>query len=227
MKDPLSDYDWNNLYHDYDSLCENNYDRNSIYLEYFSLKPATDRNCYNFLCKEIKIIFESIKKDPKQNFPIKLLIAILYWKLYSQPAAVKNICHKIYYDKTIQEKTEEEFNKFLKDLPVNINKDIEEIVKLIVNFKNYKIHGAKTNTALPVRTTILHFIYPNEVSIFDKMVLQAVGIFDKNANQNINIFKEYQQFAWDLENKYNKHIINFSELPLRVIDMALWINRGE
>ncbi len=226
MKDPLSDYDWTNLYHDYDPLCENNYDRNSIYLEYFSRKPATDRDCYNCISKEMKIIFESIKKDPNQNFPIKLLIAIFYWKLYSQPAAVKNICHRLYYDNTVQEISEDEFNKFIKNIPGSITKNIKEIVKLILNFNNYSIRGVKTNTSIPVRTAILHFIYPNEVSIFDKMVLRAVGIFDKNSNQNINVFKEYQQFAWDLANKYNKHIINYSEPPLRVIDMGLWINRG-
>ncbi|MCX7715668.1 MAG: hypothetical protein N2171_08080 [Clostridia bacterium] len=224
MKDPLTKYDWNKLYNDYDSHCKR-FDPNSIYLEYFKSRPASDRECYYFISKEIKIIFESIKNNSKQYFPIKLLIAILYWKLYSQPAAVKNICHKLYNDISVQTKTSAEFNKYVRNLPLSVAKNIITIVNLVKKFNDYKIHGASSATSLPVRTTILHFIYPNEISIFDKMVLQAVGINKKNANQDIIILKEYQNFAWSLAQKYNDKIKTFSESPLRVIDMALWINR--
>ncbi|HOM87641.1 MAG TPA: hypothetical protein PLR54_05235 [Spirochaetota bacterium] len=226
MKDPLNNYNFNELYNDYDSHCKK-YDPNSQYLEYFDPKPNSDRQCYNLISKEVKEKFESIKKDPKQNFPIKLLIAILYWKLYSQPAAVKNICYKLYNDTALQKRTDDEFNKYIKYLPCTITKNIEEIIKHLESFNNYKIYGAITNMALPVRTTILHFIYPNEISIFDKMVLQAVGVKHKNANQDINIYKEYQQFVWGLAKKYKDKMSLFFESSLRVIDMALWINRGD
>ncbi len=225
MKDPLTEYDWDNLYNDYDLHC-GRFNSNSIYLEYFEPKPSSDRNCYYFIVKELNKIFKSIKKNPEQNFPIKLLIAILYWKLYSQPAAVKNVCYKLYNDTKVQSKTSDEFTTYIKNLPLFINRNIDKIVELINRFNMYKIYGASSNTSLPVRTTILHFIYPNEISIFDKMVLQAVGINEKNSNQDIKIFTEYQNFAWRLADKYKENIKTFQESHLRVIDMALWLNRG-
>ena len=79
---------------------------------------------------------------------------------------------------------------------------------------------------LPVNTTFLHFVYPDIVPIFDKMVLSAVGISDKNANQRIDVLEQYIPFAWELAEKYSPQLRSFKETPLRLIDMALWAVRG-
>jgi hypothetical protein len=81
--------------------------------------------------------------------------------------------------------------------------------------------------ALPVRTTFLHFLYPTVVPIFDQMVLKAVGAWDTNANHKTSVLKEYLPFAWKLAEKYEQQFSIFpKEGPIRLIDMALWVNRG-
>jgi|ERR1700675_3443950 len=45
----------------------------------------------------------------------------------------------------------------------------------------------KTSTSLPVRTTLLHVLYPDTVPIFDQMVLKAVGSWYATANQDIAV----------------------------------------
>jgi hypothetical protein len=73
----------------------------------------------------------------------------------------------------------------------------------------------------------LHFVYPSIVPIFDKMVLQAVGIRETNANQKVSVLKEYLPFAWELADRYMHNATVFdNESDVRVIDMALWVGRG-
>lgn len=229
MNDPLYDYLWDKdlLYREYDRTCLR-FDRNCEYLEYFKTRPQNDRELYNFIIKELQYIIPMVKKGQMQQFPILLLIAILYWKLYSQPAAVKNICYTMYCDNECKKYSEVGFTEYIKSLPIILTRDVFKIVQLINNFNIYNIRGVKSTDTLPVRTTILHFLYPDVISIFDKMVLQSVGINEKNANHKIEYYKQYQQFAWELEDKYKDKILGagFDEPPLRVIDMALWVNRG-
>ena len=113
------------------------------------------------------------------------------------------------------------------ELPIDLKRDEAQVTALVKHLGKYKLPGIKTETSLPVRTTLLHFLFPAVVPIFDKMVLQAVGISDKFANQKIGFLKAYLPFAWALADRYAAHFVNFStETPIRLVDMALWVSRG-
>jgi len=84
----------------------------------------------------------------------------------------------------------------------------------------------KYSDALPVRTTLLHFLFPEVVPIFDKMVLEAVGEWKENANHDIGVLKEYIPFVWELAEKHTSRISNSTkEGSIRLVDMALWVIR--
>jgi hypothetical protein len=59
----------------------------------------------------------------------------------------------------------------------------------------------KSSTALPVRTTFLHILYPNGVPIFDQMVLKAVGAWREGGNHDIRVLRQYIPHAWALADK--------------------------
>lgn len=72
--------------------------------------------------------------------------------------------------------------------------------------------------------------YPHVVPIFDRMVLQAVGVNDNKANQSEGVFRRYLPHAWGLADRHGKHAqerFQFQETPLRLVDMALWVKRGD
>ena len=85
-----------------------------------------------------------------------------------------------------------------------------------------------SSSTLPVRTTFLHFLYPSVVPIFDQMVLKAVNGWEKDANHKASFLTAYLPLAWELAERYAKPAFSFKrESPIRVIDMALWVTRGD
>jgi hypothetical protein len=99
---------------------------------------------------------------------------------------------------------------------------------LVKRLGEYKVVGMKTASALPVRTTFLHYLFPAVVPIFDTMVLKAVGVDEPNANQRADVLREYLPFAWELTDQHAAHVPGHSrETSVRLIDMALWVVRGE
>jgi len=84
----------------------------------------------------------------------------------------------------------------------------------------------KTPCSLAVRTTFLHFAYPEVIPLFDKQVLLAVGVCERKANQKLHYLFEYMQHAWTLSADPSLVPTNWQESPLRLLDMALWVNRG-
>jgi hypothetical protein len=116
----------------------------------------------------------------------------------------------------------------LSTLPPNLEKSQAQIIKLIRSFNNFRIPGMANNAAIPVRTTFLHFIYPNVVPIFDQMVLRAIGLWEPGANHRYPVLEKYLPIAWGFAEKYTPQFSSFkSESPIRLIDMALWVNRGQ
>jgi len=209
MNDPLKKFNWRILHNDYDDLC-GRFDNNE-YLEYFEVQPSSDRELYYFLIR-------GFSKDVN----LGIYKAMFYWKLYSQPAAIANILGRIDNHKD----TENKLIILLSKLPSKIERNIDKIVKLI-QINEFSIFGMGSPDSFPVRTTFLHFVYPEIIPVFDEMVLQAVGIDENNANHNIQILKEYIPFAWKLADKYkNQFNKDWQETPIRLIDMALWVNRG-
>jgi hypothetical protein len=154
--------------------------------------------------------------------------AILYWKLYSQPAATENVCARIHNDGDIQEKIEKALKELGEQLTMTkVTEDINSINNLYNLLDNHgrNLFGLKDSCALPARTTLLHFLYPNVVPLFDKQVLLAVGVAKQNANRRRGCLYQYIEFAWR-ESKQANIPKDWQETPLRLFDMALWVIRG-
>jgi len=88
------------------------------------------------------------------------------------------------------------------------------------------MYGLSNSCALPARSTFLHFLYPDTVPIFDKHVLRAVKITGKDANKKQDVLFDFIPFVWGIS-KNSKVPVDWAETPLRLIDMALWVNRGK
>lgn len=223
MHNPLNNFEWEYLYQGYDSTC-NRYDMNSPSLVAFEPKPKNDRFLYYQLVSRIK---EERKID--STISLSTYEGILYWKLYSQPAAVTNTCKKITNELRIREAISYALRKLMIELPNSIERNSDVVQTLFSKIELYKnsLYGMKNSCSLPVRSTFLHFLYPNVVPIFDKQVLLAVGVDSKNANKDFSIFLEYLDFAWKLSDRKSLIPTDFQETPLRLLDMALWVKRGK
>lgn len=223
MKDPLNRFNWQSLHFEYDAKCRG-FDNKSVYLAAFETdRPVSDRALYY----ELLNVF-SEKRRVLATEPIGIYEALLYWKLYSQPAAISNTVLKLREDAALRKDTQEKLLLLFQKLPVKLEKNTSAVLDIVNQLGSFKILGIKTSTALPVRTTLLHFMYPSVVPIFDKMVLQAVGVWDKHANQSTKFLMEYLPFAWALADRYEQSFSSFrKESPIRIIDMALWVGRGK
>jgi hypothetical protein len=86
----------------------------------------------------------------------------------------------------------------------------------------------RSSDSLPVRTTFLHFVYPDVVPIFDKQVLKAVGIYNRNANRSRKRLLQYVPHAWKMLDLHSSQFNTFKrETAVRLIDMALWVTRDK
>ena len=223
MRDPLKGFDWSSLYQRYDSRCLG-FERRSVYLaapEFES--PDSDRTLYyqllNLLSEEQR---ESIAD------PIGVYEALLYWKLYSQSTSTHNLNLWLRQDASKRISARESLHKLFQELPTSLERNPTAIVEQVKWLGKFKLPGMASPGTLPVRTTFLHFLYPSVVPIFDQMVLKAVDAWKENANHKTAVLKEYLPFAWELTEKYAQHISNFKkEGPIRVVDMALWVSRGQ
>jgi len=214
MKNPLQNFNWDELYEKYDIACHG-FNSASLYIKH--TKAKTDRELYYWLVKTF---------SDRRNINLKNYKSLLYWKLYSQPAAVANILRRIGESLVLQSEIKKRLQGLKEILPKIMPKNEDEIISLIT-CPEISIYGMGDRSTLPTRSTFLHFIYPNVMPVFDKMVLQAVGVSERNSNHKIGILKEYLPFAWGLAEKYGKKIKNkFPESPIRLIDMALWVVRG-
>jgi hypothetical protein len=219
MKDPLREFDWSRLYERYDALCAR-FNSSVAHLRAFAPRPQSDRDLYYEL---LRSVHNSSTRHP--NLSIDRYEALLYWKLYSQPAAVANLRRWLGPEVCVEEA--DRLTRLVSELPIDLQRDVTDVTVVVKRLGVYKLAGMKTETALPVRTTLLHFFFPNVVPIFDKMVLQAVGMSDQFANQKISVLSRYLPFAWELAERYGAQFVSFSpETPIRLIDMALWVSRG-
>jgi hypothetical protein len=145
---------------------------------------------------------------------------LLYWKLYSQFTSDSNITE------WLRGFTSAHLDQFLEEIPVTISRNVSDILNLVEVIGRHQLPGMKSNTALPVRTTFLHILYPNIVPIFDQMVLKAVRAWHDRANQDINVLRHYLPHAWALADKHTQRLSGFKESPVRLVDMALWVKRS-
>ena len=222
MNDPLSDFAWSSLYARYDNRCMG-FDANSPHLIWFvAEKPLTDRLLYYRLTEQ----YVATARTTELN-PVALYECLLYWKLYSQPAARSQLAKWIAYDSQSRKSAAVALPRLLSNLPMSLGRDVDAIVELLKTLSEFVLPGMKSKTAIPVRSTFLHFLYPASVPIFDRMVLQAVGVDRVGSNHDYDVFREYLPFVWGLADKYATRACNgHTESSLRLIDMALWVNRG-
>ena len=220
MIDPLQDFDWQSLYAEYDEKCARagRYKENVSALKCFSPPPKKDRELYYSLLSRI-----SSERKTGSLMTLQTYAAIIYWKMYSTSPKTNNDIDK---DINLQERLKKRLQPF-SNYPTKIAKDRKLILKLVERTLENKPYGMR----LPVCTAVLHYLYPNVVPIFDQMVLQAIGyskdqIKSRQLNQSQELYNEYLDHHWSMVEKYSNNIRNFQEKPVRVVEMALWITRG-
>ena len=218
MSDPLAGFDWTKLYNRYDTKCSR-FGPHSEHLKEVLPAPATDRSLYYHL---VQAASTSIS-GPRSGLDVGWYKALLYWKLYSQ--RYEKIAGWLPNDESSRRRNTEQLRFLLAKMPATIPQQLPAITSLLNIIDTYGLPGMKTATALPVRSTFLHILYPTVVPIFDSMVLRAVGVTREGANQSIDVFCEYLPHAWALARKHTQRLTGFKETPVRLTDMALWIVR--
>lgn len=218
MRDPLVGFAWDALHERYDTMCSR-FQPHSPHLEGLGAQVRSDRALYHLLCARFR------SSEPRAG--IEHYEAMLYWKLYAIPQALGNL--RVFLRANPEQRTQAagRFAALVTAMPSTIERDVDEIVRLIEYIGSFDLLGMKSPTALPMRTTFLHFCYPSVVPILDRMVLQAVGGCEDDANHDIRVLREYVPFAWNLAERHISALNGFAESSVRLIDMALWIVRGQ
>jgi len=224
--DPLFNYNWNNLYSNYDARCKR-FNPNDPCLQVFSNKrPGSDRACYNAL---VALVSNEMTKDRCITLPTYL--AITYWKHYSGRAKTKrDVCGKI-----IGNMGNPNFHNDLAELtnyysiPLAANE--QAIIGYLKKMNGYDMPGIKSFDTIPTRATLLHMVFPDVVPLYDEQVLIAIGIRNdkihhKDPSRKYSYYQTYTTHIWELVQKYSQVIKgNFTETSLRILDMALWVVR--
>ena len=218
----LQGFDWDTLYAQYDLTCKK-YDPSVPYLYAFEERPPTDRQLYYALVGRVRS-----ERSTEEGLSIATYEAMMYWKLYSQPAATRNVCERIHADGDVKASIAEGLRSLHQVLPANLPRALSEVQKLYDDLEEpaRHLHGMKTSCSLAVRSTLLHFAYPDVIPLFDKQVLLAVGVSEKNANQNRRYLFKFMELAWALSASASLVPTNWQESPLRLLDMVFWVTRG-
>jgi len=222
MIDPLHQYNWINLYEDYDHLADSHKfkSQSPVYLSFISPPPQSDRILYYQILRRVD--------DERRNnklMTVNTYLAILYWKLQSTslkvPFEIRN------NKNAIQSILERQLLR-LPQFSVVIPQDTDQIISALIDLKNLKLYGTQCGYA--TATTVLHFLYPESVPIIDINVLQALGYSHEQAKKtikNIHTYESLLPIHWGLGRRYEKHFTSFPESSVRLIDMALWVIRGK
>jgi hypothetical protein len=211
MSDPLVGFDWKTLCARYDAACCG-FEPNSKHLRGIYAGTPNDRVLY------YKLVAGAVP-EARSQLDTDWYEAFLYWKLYSQFTSDSNITE------WLKGFSSAHLRQFLAQIPTTISRNVRDVLDLVELIGRHQLPGMKSSTALPVRTTILHILYPNIVPIFDQMVLNAVGAWRDRANQDISVLVHYIPHAWALADKHTKQLSGFKECSVRLVDMALWVKR--
>jgi hypothetical protein len=169
MKDPLDRFVWSSLYCAYDAQ-SSRFNGTSPFLASLNVdSKRTDRSLYH----ELRNLFSKEQRTVLLD-PIGVYEALLYWKLYTQPTASHNITQWLRQDTSKREHAQDKLLQLLQELPASLERIPSVIVDRVKWLGEFEILGMKNPGSLPVRTTFLHFMYPDVVPIFDQMVLKAV-----------------------------------------------------
>lgn len=223
FSDPLAQFDWQNLGVAYNKLARR-YDPNSPYLASLSPGPSSEQGLY-------RLLVHRFATEKLMGIDAGTYQAMLYWKLYSQPASLATNCRPL-----STEPEQSNAQAALKAITAELNPrlpqygDVNSVLELFDLFGPFRLHGTKSCSALPVRATFLHFFFPEVVPLFDKQVLMAAGLTKEDADEGKgrkDTLSQYIPFAWELAKRYGHRLpTRWPETPLRLIDMALWVHRG-
>jgi hypothetical protein len=213
MSDPLVGFDWRTVYRRYDTACTR-FESGSMHLAGVTPPTITDRALYYWLVQTA-----ALNGGKRPVLDLRWYEALLYWKLYSSTpdSSITNWLRGF---------SVERFRQLLAQMPETVPRDVDDILALVEAIGRYQLPGMASSDALPVRTTFLHILYANVVPIFDKMVLKAVGAWFEDANKKVAVLRQYLPHAWALADKYAHQLSGFKESPVRLVDMALWVERG-
>lgn len=227
MNDPLAAYEWGQLYERYDLKCASSFARAMSTIgrrvDNFDalIREETDRNLYYAI-----ISSAGQNRKSRNGVTIQDYLAMTFWKLSSTSTAVT---YKLAADEELQKRTTRSLASVCKILPGELRRDDETVLAWINAIGAFRVFGMTSATSFPMRTTFLHFLYPNTVPIFDQMVLRSVGFSKEEAKSRVGdicTLRRYLLHAWLLSDKYENMHSNFRESSIRVNDMALWTMRS-
>ncbi|MFA6605356.1 MAG: hypothetical protein WCS88_05235 [Patescibacteria group bacterium] len=221
MIDPLDPFDFRAIYEQYDRLAPR-YNESIIMLGLDPKKIKNDRALYYHLRNKFSV---------KQNISMDDYIHLLFWKLNTSG---NSTWRKLLTEEDRKKREATSLNAVIRSLPDSLNKNVKEINNFLKRIY-FCLYGMRYETkdrakaAWPTRSTFLHFIYPDIIPIFDKMVLKAVDPdYEDGDNKKLDKFLQYIPHVWKLAQKYKdkiKNIPNLRDTDVRIIEMALWITR--
>jgi len=220
MTDPLSNFCWSRLHTQYDKLCQSYLKKSQSkhgqnYLHAVRPTPPTDRDLYYWLAGHFAAVRRASTVIGWASY-----LAMLYWKLYSTGTSV---CHQLWNGPRCQKRVQSNLASLCAALPAILPKNAHTVKQLVLSLGGNSIHGMGP-CAFAVRTTFLHFFYPDIVPICDEQTLKAIGIANKDAGRHEVNLVPYFENVWDLESTYRTQTLQFtSETAVRAIEMALWI----
>ena len=217
MIDPLVNFNFLEIYKQYDDIAPdyNNFKNEIEKMGIDFGEASNDRKLYYYIRKRF---------SHRSKINIYDYIALLFWKLCTNPqnAVWKNLL----YNRRGINKNNEERN--LKEVLDKFNPS-EDYTLFNFSKTKFSLSGIQTTTSLPTRSTFLHFLYPETMPIFDRMVLRAVNEnYLKGDNERYLKYSEYFLHVHFLSEKYKdriNQISNLEDTPIRIIEMALWIIR--
>lgn len=214
--DPLKHFEWDRLYELYDKRCVR-FDKDAKYLRGFEPKPRSDRDLYYELIRR----FDSEIRSAA-GLAVETYEGFLYWKFYSTPGAVRDICEVVWnYDGGKRADLAENLRRLSGQFPPAPGRDLARIREIMRLFDGAGVFGLRSCSAIPTRTTFLHLVYPETVPIIDKMVRIALGRDD--ASDDLDLIPQ----IWDLaDNHFDVHTRQHPrETRVRWVEMGLWIIR--
>ncbi len=223
MLDPLREFDWESLVVRYEEKCSRSgrFEPNAPPLDCFADRPSSDRALYHLLVDRVRS-----ERLSSGQLSLPTYEAIVYWKMYSTCINANNEVRKNPARRAGLTRRLASVREF----PASAQEDRRLALGLVARMLALRLYGMR----LPVCTTVLHFMYPQVVPIFDQMVLRAVGysrdeIKARELNQSSELYGQYLEHHWSLVRTYSPKFarLGLPETPVRAVEMALWVNRGE
>jgi hypothetical protein len=223
MDNILANFDWTALLDSYNFLCRSFVSKSKkptalSCLSTFQPIPPTDIELYRQLISR----FNSEKNCPN-GISFSCYTAMLFWKMNStHPEFPKPLLRQ-------RSQTEAELKRLFQDNTFRepISKDADKVIELFRRLDGNQIHGMKGKCCFAVRTTFLHFLFPEIVPIMDVMTLAATDKTEQSAGTDERNLKPYFEMVWRLQEKNScatgETFKDYPESPVRLTEMALFV----